>query len=203
VGGNLLIVDTASISLRRGNVSPQKRQWLSLRSKEAVGLPIRGRDLRTRGTGGETYALKDDESSFKKNGEKIGSFNPCGSSDCKVCEGTEIYRDGFKVYDFNSIRERDLRAWRIGGVGPTRTLQGHRKPSEGPCLRSKPSVGKSWNKPEDDPFSRGGGSQACGRSGRGGARLHVVYLDGHIVNWLQQRDRHLRAVSAPCWIQLL
>jgi hypothetical protein len=45
--------------------------------------------------------FEDDESSFKKNGKNIARFNMCGSSDCKVYQGAEIFRDDFEIYIFD------------------------------------------------------------------------------------------------------
>jgi hypothetical protein len=47
----------------------------------------------------------EDESSLKKNDKNLISINPCGSSDCKVCEGAELchddYHDDVEVYNFD------------------------------------------------------------------------------------------------------
>jgi hypothetical protein len=63
---------------------------------------IRDRDLYARRIGGVgPIQPEDDESFFKKEGKNIVSRNPCGSSDCKVCEGAEIYHDDFEVYNWD------------------------------------------------------------------------------------------------------
>jgi hypothetical protein len=98
VYGNLSLINTVNW--------PQKRQWLSLRPTEVVGIPRRDRDLRARGNRGVgPIQFEDDESSFK-NGKKIGSLKPGGSSNCKVCDGAEIFRDDVEVYNFDFWNDR-------------------------------------------------------------------------------------------------
>jgi hypothetical protein len=37
----------------------------------------------------------------EKNGKDLVSINPCGSSDCKVCGGAEIFHDDVEVYNWD------------------------------------------------------------------------------------------------------
>jgi hypothetical protein len=43
----------------------------------------------------------DEESSYKKNGKHLISIKPCGSEECKVCEGAEIVQDDVEIYNFD------------------------------------------------------------------------------------------------------
>jgi hypothetical protein len=60
--------------------------------------------------------LEDDESFFKKEGKNIVSHNPCGSSDCKVCEGAEIYHDDGEVYNWDFWNSRHITHHQYGTV---------------------------------------------------------------------------------------
>jgi hypothetical protein len=42
-----------------------------------------------------------EESSYTKNGKNIISIKPCGSPECNVCEGAEIYQDDVEVYNWD------------------------------------------------------------------------------------------------------
>jgi hypothetical protein len=44
---------------------------------------------------------EDEESSYRKNGKNIISIKPCGSPECNICEGAEIYQDDVEVYNWD------------------------------------------------------------------------------------------------------
>jgi hypothetical protein len=47
------------------------------------------------------HGAANDESAYQKNGKNVISINPCGSEECKVCEGAEICQDDIEVYNWD------------------------------------------------------------------------------------------------------